>query len=366
MMARTTTSTTTSTMGLLVTSLVMMMTMMMMTSTRTVVPVAGFDSSRVIRSRAAWTNCNTMPMMHQHQHTSAAFACRRLSLGLALGASPSGDGSSMNSVSDVVTDTDTDTDDAVDTSSMDMDSIDTSVPISPVLKQVYPDLLQHVQEYGHPNIPLGSTAGRKCETLRRLHIQQKLSDTDVTLLEHLQFRFHSLEDVYATADFDELYARLVAYQTVTGGDVSPPKKYALDPELGAWVTGIRRVYNSKNEHDKDVANGDVNRVPNNMNATHVQALNNIGFQWSSPRQCGSSFMQQYRQILQDVETAVGESESGNYESAAVAATDIVLSDPQIQQWIQAQREAAKKGSLSETRLHYLATLVGVDWLSQES
>jgi hypothetical protein len=226
--------------------------------------------------------------------------------------------------------------DATVTTTTDTDSTTPALD-SPVLQQVYSHMLQHVQDYGHPNIPLGNTAGRQCETLRRLHTQQKLTAADITLLDGIQFRWHSLEDVYQTADFQELFDRLVAYRDQTNGDVSPPKKYPADPELGAWVTGLRRV------GLEDVI------------AEHVQALEKIGFQWKSPRQCGSAFMQQYRDILERLNVA---GESADSESA----TDAVLADPVVQQWIQAQREAVKRGALSETRQHYMETVAGVDWL----
>jgi hypothetical protein len=226
------------------------------------------------------------------------------------------------------------TDEADDTSTttqdMDFDS--------PVLKQVHAAMLQHLSEYGHPNIPLGSTAGRQCETLRRLHTQQKLSLSDVALLDTFQFRWHSLEDVAKTADFQELFARLIRYRDDHEGDVSPPKKYPADPELGAWVTGLRRV----GEADTDV--------------DRVRMLNDIGFQWESPRQCGSAFMIQYRDILERLNVASASAD-------AVSAADAIIAEPEVQQWVQAQREAVKRGTLSETRQHYMESVAGVDWLT---
>lgn len=197
---------------------------------------------------------------------------------------------------------------------------------SPVLKQVYPAILTHIEEYGNPNIPLGTGEGRMCQTLRRLHTQQKLTESDITLLEDLGFLWHSLEDVYKTADFEELFQRLLQY----GEDFSPPKKYPQDPELGAWVTGVRRV-------------GEFN-----IDAKHRKRLNDIGFQWVSPRKCGSAFMKQYRDLCSQLETT--------------SDPDEVLSDPKIQEWIQAQRMAVARGALSETRKHYLEEILGSDWL----
>ena len=82
---------------------------------------------------------------------------------------------------------------------------------SVVLKQVYPAMIKHKLEYGNPNIPLGSTDGKKLKTLRRLAFQGKLNDREVELLQSMNFRFNSLEDIYEEADFDECLQRLIEY-----------------------------------------------------------------------------------------------------------------------------------------------------------
>ena len=199
-----------------------------------------------------------------------------------------------------------------------------------LLKEVFPALLVHEKEYGNPNIPLGTTEGRICETLRRLQIQKKLSDSDVALLESMGFRWHSLEDVYRTADFDELLTRLVQYKQDNEGDVSPPKKYPQDPELGAWVTGIRRV-------GRD-----------NIPQEQINQLEGIGFEWVSKRKCGSSFMTQYRQIKEEVEAAEGDPMLCFKNSANA-------------KWLKAQQQAHAKKALSSTRVHYMEELLGDDW-----
>jgi hypothetical protein len=217
---------------------------------------------------------------------------------------------------------------------------------SPVLQQVYRNMLQHVAEFGNPNIPLGTSTGRQCQTLRRLHIQQKLTIVEVQALDDLGFYWHKLEDVYYTGDFNDLLQRLKDYQAMmlaknvdsqNGGDevdLFPPKKYPTDPELGAWVTGIRRV-------GRD-----------GVRPEHLTALENqVNFAWVSQRTCGSKFMQQYRAVLQRLEDIKDENEK---KSA-------LLHEEPIQQWVYAQRETAARGGLSETRLHYMETLLGEDW-----
>jgi hypothetical protein len=106
-----------------------------------------------------------------------------------------------------------------------------SYVVSPVLAQVYPALIAHKKKHGNPNIPLGSTDGKRCKTLRRLHFQNMLTENEAALLTDLGFQFHSFEDVYYECDFDEMLFKLTLYykefQTY-----QIPKKYAPDPELG--------------------------------------------------------------------------------------------------------------------------------------
>jgi hypothetical protein len=200
---------------------------------------------------------------------------------------------------------------------------------SPVLKQVYPEILKYVEEYGHPNIPLGSKEGRQCQTLRRLHIQDKLAPEEVEWLDSLGFTWHSLEEVYKYADFDDLFERVLDYEAKhPDTNFQVPKKCKEDPELGAWVTGIRRL-------GKD-----------GVNPQHERRLDSIGFAWFSTRKCGSKFMEQYRIYLERVEhEPLGQ----------------IMSEETTVKWIMAQQEALKRGALSQTRVHYMGSLFGEDW-----
>jgi hypothetical protein len=203
---------------------------------------------------------------------------------------------------------------------------------SPVLKQVYPYLIQHIEEYGNPNIPLGTSQGRQCETLRRLQTQQKLTPDEVSLLEEMGFRFDSLEDVYHKTDFTEMITRLLSHQEEYEKEgYQIPKKFSRDPELGAWVTGLRRL------------------GPTGVDPSHAKSLDKIGFVWKSDRKCGSAFMKQYREIRDRVQTE-GEG--------------ILTQEESITKWVQAQREARHRGALSETRCHYMMHLFGSDWLEE--
>jgi hypothetical protein len=127
-----------------------------------------------------------------------------------------------------------------------------------------------------------------------------------------------------------LLARLEAYGRANHCNLSPPKKYAADPELGAWVTALRRLHT----------------VPGAIDPSHVQRLNDLHFEWISPRQCGSKFMQMYRTLQERLAQNVNDKH-------------VVWEDPAVYNWVYAQQEQAH--SLSETRKHYMAQMIGPDW-----
>jgi len=200
---------------------------------------------------------------------------------------------------------------------------------SPVLKKHCGDIVQWKEIYGHPNIPLKYQGGKACQILRRLKVQHKLMDEEIAWLEEIGFRFHSLEDVYRFVDFDELLARLLKYEEEhPNNNFQVPKKCPEDPELGAWVTGIRRL-------GKDGVKPD-----------HERRLCEIGFVWKSTRKCGSKFMNQFREWTKEVEAR---------------GVETVLEDPKAVAWIQAQQLALKRGTLSQTRVQYMGQLFGERW-----
>jgi hypothetical protein len=197
---------------------------------------------------------------------------------------------------------------------------------SPVLQSVWPDMLRHIHDHGHPNIPLGNAAGRNCQTLRRLRVQNKLVESDIKRLTAAGFTWHSLEDVYQQEKdrFEEFVDRLTEYAATHDGDLSPAKKYVKDPELGAWVTGLRRL------------------GPDRVDPKHAATLNDLGFSWTSPRACGSAFMKQYRGVRD-----------------RLAKDESVWEDATVQRWVRAQQEAADR--MTETRKHYMEQLLGPAW-----
>ena len=206
--------------------------------------------------------------------------------------------------------------------------------VSPVLAKVYPAMIAHKEKYGNVNIPLGNTDGKRCKTLRRLHFQNKLTDEETEHLTELGFRFHSFEDVYYENDFNEMLGKLIEYHDESK-TYQIPKKYEPDPELGAWVTMLRRLY--KIDHLPQI---------------QVDKLNAVKFEWVSTRKCGSSFMKKYREVLSYLNKVV---EAGGDVSA------LVHEDTDVMKWIDSQRIAHENGKISESRIKYMDDLPGIDW-----
>lgn len=213
---------------------------------------------------------------------------------------------------------------------------------SVVLKQVYPAMMKHIAEFGNPNIPLGSTDGKRCKTLRRLAFENKLTEEEIALLNDIKFRLNSLEEVYDEADFDDCLERLFVYEKEHKNNYQIPKKYNLDPELGAWVTMIRRI------------------GIDNIEPERRKKLTNIDFSWVSTRKCGSAFMSTYRPLINrlleyctitDDMTEVVD-EKGLQE---------ILKEPDVLKWIRAQAASAKNGKFSEARCDYMDQLPGFNW-----
>lgn len=212
-----------------------------------------------------------------------------------------------------------------------------------VLKQVYPAMVRHMEEFGNPNIPLGSTDGKKCKTLRRMAFQKKLTSEEIELLEGMKFRFNSLEDVYEEADFDECLQRLIEYEEEYQTKYQIPKKFKPDPELGAWVTMIRRI-------------GRDNILPERR-----EKLDNINFAWVSTRKCGSAFMSNYRPLKERLEKCCIIGEDGITQVVDEPGLKQILEEDSVKKWLQAQAEAAKKGNLSEARCDYMDQLPRSNW-----
>mmetsp|Transcript_5644 Transcript_5644/g.7387 ORF Transcript_5644/g.7387 Transcript_5644/m.7387 type:complete len:158 (-) Transcript_5644:339-812(-) len=149
---------------------------------------------------------------------------------------------------------------------------------------------------------------------------------------------------------------LVEYEAEFQTNYQIPKKYKPNPELGAWVTGIRRLYNNPSKY-ASTTNTDTD-TKKQLDPTHIDKLNSIGFAWQSTRKCKSPFMTQYRDLK--ARCSSSPEEGGDGESIHT----IMKQEPTILKWIQTQQDVYHKGNLSETRTLYLSQLLdNEEWMT---
>jgi len=210
-----------------------------------------------------------------------------------------------------------------------VDILSFPTPSHPLLGEALPFMTEFFGQYGHANVPLGNLHGRRCSTLRRLHHAGKLSPTDHFILSSLNFRFDEFRFDPDTIDISDLLSRLLEYNALTNADFQIPKKYAPDPQLGAFVAYVRRI-------GRD-----------DLKYSLTEALDSVGFVWKSTRKCGSSFLTTMRKIR---ETYI-EREKKLEEGVAQPQLD----EEQIK-WVRAQAGLFRIGKLNEIRVGYMDEL----------
>ena len=155
-------------------------------------------------------------------------------------------------------------------------------------------------------------------------------------LDNLGFLWDSPTDIDdPTAEFpggdswDILCDRFAGYRQEYG-DGQVPKKFILDPVLGGWVAAVRRRREA-------------------LGASRIAQLEALGFEWVSTRQCGSAFMETFRELRGFYD------EHGHTEVARVLGETSDLA-----RWCDAQRSANARGLLPDKRQAYLEG-IGFAW-----
>ena len=82
----------------------------------------------------------------------------------------------------------------------------------------------------------------------------------------------------------------------------------------------------------------------------LDMMNEIKFEWTSTRKCGSSFMMRYREVAERLQDA----------SSKNQVFQILEEDDQLRKWLYAQKCAFENGKLSDSRVQYMDDLC-VDW-----
>lgn len=197
----------------------------------------------------------------------------------------------------------------------------------PLLAETLPYMIDFFKEYGHSNVPLGNVHGKRCSTLRRLHHAGSLSPTDHAILTELKFQFEPFTFDPETVDFASLLGRLLEYNDCTGANFQIPKKYAPDPQLGAFVAYIRRL------------------GPDGVDPSWAEALASVKFVWKSTRKCGSSFMVNWRRVAEKYE-----------KRSVVENVEEITVDEKDLRWFRSQADLFLLGKLKEERVKYMDQL----------
>jgi len=202
---------------------------------------------------------------------------------------------------------------------------------------VWQDRVSELQGYaamwGNADPPANTGLGKWCILQRRMHAANRLSKSGVEDLERLNFSWvapSSLDSPDDSIEFwSDMCSRFAAYRE-EHGDGQVPKKFQPDPTLGGWVAAVRRRREM-------------------LGLSRVSQLDSLGFEWKSTRQCGSAFMQSFRQLREFWEV------HGHTEVDAVLGTGSELA-----RWCDVQRAAKTKGMLPDKRLAYLEG-IGFEW-----
>jgi hypothetical protein len=164
--------------------------------------------------------------------------------------------------------------------------------------------------------------------------------------------------------YHDISVPLFSYEKETQSGYDIPKKYKPDPELGAWVTALRRLGKRDLVMNEDSNNNNNTNTNSLLRPEHVEQLNQVGFSWISHRQCGSAFMLFYRQLVDRLEhqQQQQQQQQSNDDDNDTPIKN-VWDDPEVQKWLHAQRVAHSKGLLYETRVGYLNEL-NIDWMNE--
>lgn len=204
----------------------------------------------------------------------------------------------------------------------------------------YRELDAFHERWGHANAPLGNPLGKWVALQRRLRAEGKLDPSAKKKLNSFPgFSWESpTEKSWDRFDAGTMISRLQTYIS-EHGNAQVPKKYVVDPDLGAWVAAVRRA----------------NEV---LPAPLKKELDDAGFEWVSSRKCGSAFMDSFRMYALRMQECGG-------PDAGEATLSKKLSeggreDAELLKWAEAQRRCREKGKLSQKRIEYLDG-IGFSW-----
>jgi len=213
-------------------------------------------------------------------------------------------------------------------------------PHASTWRTYYLALLDYRNRFGNCFVPLNWKENKKLarwvSSQRVDYVRNKLSSERIALLEKIGFEWTG-----GVATWDERFAELCAYKERFGHTLVPVK-WKENPLLGGWVSAQRYKGNQ-----------------GKLNKEFETRLNSIGFVWKVPR------------IAKPAEVSTSKLEEqwlemfGRFKEYAavhgVSRVEVVDDETRkLNRWMLGQRQARKRGKLTEARIRALEE-IGFEW-----
>ncbi|KAL9178962.1 hypothetical protein ACHAXT_011935 [Thalassiosira profunda] len=204
------------------------------------------------------------------------------------------------------------------------------------------ELKAYKDKTGNTNVPkkfsLNLGLGDFVYNTRMAYKDKILSEEKIKSLEDLGFDF-TIKQRYGDrkdrggkeTKWDKRFRELVEYKE-QNGDLNVPDGYEASPDLGKWVKRQRKFHRETG-----------------LKEEKLERLQGIGFNFGGPKQKKRPWMEQYQALKEFYE------ENGHVNLPVQYAPN-----PPLYYWIGTQKQAKKKGKLSEDKIALMEE-IGFDW-----
>ncbi|RKZ83353.1 MAG: hypothetical protein DRR19_19260 [Candidatus Parabeggiatoa sp. nov. 1] len=196
-------------------------------------------------------------------------------------------------------------------------------PLDTTWDEMFIALIKYKDENGHCNVQQrdlnNKQLGKWVHTQRKTKKDGKLSQERIEKLEKLGFYWNILE-----TDWNEMYQKVIEYKNLYG-NCNVPYRWSKVPKLGIWVTGQRNT-----------------RKIGKLSKERIEKLNRIGFIWNPS--------EMFEEIWEEMfETLVKYKNKYGHCNVPQNYSDL----PKLAIWVNRQRQAKKKGMLSQEQIDKL-------------
>lgn len=183
----------------------------------------------------------------------------------------------------------------------------------------YNKLVEFYEIYGGTKIPYAYDKNLNAWCATQRHNKNKLSTNQIELLDELGFQWNVLEE-----EFEEKIKELKEYK-LKYGDVNVPRRYSENQKLSNWVHRMRTLY-------------DEGSIP----SERITILEELGFIWN---------VELHRWNLR-----FGELSDYYLETKDYMHRGIISKNKSLKDWIARQRQAYRRGRLSEYKIEKLKSI----------